>query len=96
MLVHMKVICVQGKPCFVLGLFFCLFFFFGCCFLNYISAILRKFYYFLQFDELSKPIGQECEFIFIRLNVLREYLERELRMDGLPFEYDFEVSTHHL
>ena len=53
-------------------------------------------------------------FIFIRLNVLREvplnfsmllfhgnscscveyvlqYLERELRMEGLPFPYDFEV-----
>lgn len=41
-------------------------------------------------DELTKPIGCECEFIFIRLNVLREYLERELRMDGLPFQYDFE------
>jgi hypothetical protein len=43
-------------------------------------------------DEISKPIGAECEFIFLRLNVLREYLERELRMDGLPFEYNFEVS----
>ncbi|XP_076463932.1 5'-3' exoribonuclease 2-like isoform X2 [Babylonia areolata] len=41
-------------------------------------------------DELAKPIGQECEFIFLRLNVLREYLERELRMDNLPFEYEFE------
>ncbi|KAK7103968.1 5'-3' exoribonuclease 2-like [Littorina saxatilis] len=41
-------------------------------------------------DELSKPIGNECEFIFLRLNVLREYLEKELKMDGLPFEYDFE------
>jgi len=43
-----------------------------------------------EFDELSKPVGEEVEFIFIRLNVLREYLERELRMDGLPFQYDFE------
>ncbi|XP_064621509.1 5'-3' exoribonuclease 2-like [Lineus longissimus] len=41
-------------------------------------------------DELEKPIGQEQEFIFLRLNVLREYLKKELRMDGLPFTYDFE------
>lgn len=34
-------------------------------------------------------VGQDVEFIFIRLNVLREYLERELRMDGLSF-YEFE------
>ena len=49
-------------------------------------------------DELTKPLGQECEFIFIRLNVLREYLERELRMENLPFVYDFEVcfSMGHL
>ena len=45
-----------------------------------------------QHDELSKPIGAECEFIFLRLNILREYLERELRMDNLPFKYDFEVG----
>eukprot|EP00794_Sanderia_malayensis_P017453 gene17453-19198_t len=43
-------------------------------------------------DELSKPVGEEVEFIFIRLPVLREYLERELRMDGLPFPYSFERS----
>ncbi|KAK3752419.1 hypothetical protein QZH41_008621, partial [Actinostola sp. cb2023] len=43
-----------------------------------------------EFDELSKPVGQEVEFIFIRLNVLREYLERELRLENLPFPYDFE------
>jgi 5'-3' exonuclease len=34
---------------------------------------------------------QEKEFIFLRLPVLREYLERELRMDGLPFPFDLEV-----
>ncbi|XP_041353500.1 5'-3' exoribonuclease 2-like isoform X2 [Gigantopelta aegis] len=43
-----------------------------------------------QFDELNKPIGCETEFIFIRLNILREYLEKELVMEGLPFRYDFE------
>jgi 5'-3' exoribonuclease 2 len=32
----------------------------------------------------------EKEFIFIRLNILREYLERELRMDGLSFPFDLE------
>lgn len=32
----------------------------------------------------------EQEFIFVRLNVLREYLERELEMPGLPFKYEFE------
>ncbi|XP_014676805.1 PREDICTED: 5'-3' exoribonuclease 2-like [Priapulus caudatus] len=41
-------------------------------------------------DELSKPVGAETEFIFIRLPVLKEYLQRELRMDNLPFPYDFE------
>lgn len=34
--------------------------------------------------------GSECQFIFVRLNVLREYLERELQMPNLPFKYDFE------
>ncbi|CAH3166915.1 unnamed protein product [Pocillopora meandrina] len=43
-----------------------------------------------EFDELPAPVAQEVEFIFIRLNVLREYLERELRMEGLPFPYSFE------
>lgn len=36
--------------------------------------------------------GSEQEFIFIRLNVLREYLERELTMSSLPFPFDFERS----
>lgn len=43
-----------------------------------------------EFDELPAPVAQDVEFIFIRLNVLREYLERELRMEGLPFPYSFE------
>lgn len=34
--------------------------------------------------------GSECQFIFVRLNVLREYLEKELQMPNLPFKYDFE------
>uniref|UniRef100_A0A1B6C087 5'-3' exoribonuclease n=1 Tax=Clastoptera arizonana TaxID=38151 RepID=A0A1B6C087_9HEMI len=34
--------------------------------------------------------GCEQQFIFVRLNVLREYLERELQMPGLPFPYNFE------
>jgi 5'-3' exoribonuclease 2 len=40
-------------------------------------------------EEPSEPV-QEKEFIFLRLPVLREYLERELRMDGLPFPFDLE------
>lgn len=35
-------------------------------------------------------LGSEGDFIFVRLCVLREYLERELHMYNLPFKYDFE------
>lgn len=38
----------------------------------------------------ENTFGAECQFIFVRLNVLREYLERELQMPNLPFKYDFE------
>ncbi|CAG9789533.1 unnamed protein product [Diatraea saccharalis] len=34
--------------------------------------------------------GNQDNFIFVRLSVLREYLERELQMPNLPFAYDFE------
>ncbi|XP_067098096.1 5'-3' exoribonuclease 2 isoform X1 [Osmerus mordax] len=37
--------------------------------------------------------ASEQEFIFIRLSVLREYLERELTMASLPFPFDFERSV---
>ncbi|XP_046426215.1 5'-3' exoribonuclease 2 homolog isoform X1 [Neodiprion fabricii] len=40
--------------------------------------------------EEENMFGSECQFIFVRLNVLREYLERELQMPNLPFKYDFE------
>lgn len=40
--------------------------------------------------EKQKVYGSEGEFIFVRLNVLREYLERELAMPNLPFTYDFD------
>lgn len=40
-----------------------------------------------------EPVGSEGEFIFVRLNVLREYLERELEMQNLPFKYDFERAV---
>lgn len=38
------------------------------------------------------PQAVSCsdEFIFVRLSILREYLERELDMPNLPFDYDFE------
>lgn len=43
----------------------------------------------------SEPpqFGSEGEFIFVRLNVLREYLEKELQMTNLPFKYDFERAV---
>lgn len=34
--------------------------------------------------------GKETQFIFVRLNVLKEYLFKELQMPNLPFKYDFE------
>ncbi|KRT81801.1 hypothetical protein AMK59_5283, partial [Oryctes borbonicus] len=41
-------------------------------------------------SEQENILGSEGEFIFVRLNVLREYLERELAMPNLPFTYDFD------
>lgn len=41
-------------------------------------------------DEIGPNIAAEQNYIFVRLYVLREYLERELRMPNLPFEYDLE------
>ena len=39
-----------------------------------------------------KLTGAETEFIFIRLTVLHEYLEKELEMHNLPFKHDIEVG----
>ncbi|MGH0183808.1 UNVERIFIED_CONTAM: hypothetical protein FKN15_012896 [Acipenser sinensis] len=39
----------------------------------------------------SLPCSEQ-EFIFIRIAVLREYLERELTMASLPFPFDIERS----
>ncbi|XP_062857792.1 5'-3' exoribonuclease 2 [Trichomycterus rosablanca] len=45
-------------------------------------------------DEFADSVPMsEQEFIFIRLSVLREYLERELTMASLPFPFDFERSV---
>lgn len=41
-------------------------------------------------EEASEKVFEEVKFIFVRLNVLREYLERELAMPNLPFDYDFD------
>ena len=41
----------------------------------------------------NNPVGAATKYIFVRLNVLREYLEEELKMPGLPFEYDFERAV---
>ena len=45
-----------------------------------------------EFDHIQSASGEDTPFIFLRLNILKEYLEKELKMDGLPFEYEFEVS----
>ncbi|XP_036438052.1 5'-3' exoribonuclease 2 [Colossoma macropomum] len=45
-------------------------------------------------DEFADTIpASEQEFIFLRLSVLREYLERELTMASLPFPFNFERSV---
>ncbi|CAL8102973.1 unnamed protein product [Calicophoron daubneyi] len=36
------------------------------------------------------PSAGEADFIFIRLNVLREYLAQDLQLTGLPFEWNLE------
>lgn len=45
-------------------------------------------------SEQQKPadvvLGDQTEYIFVRLNVLKEYLEKELYMPNLPFKYEFE------
>lgn len=41
-------------------------------------------------DGSSIAFATDVQFIFVRLNVLREYLERELEMPNLPFKYEFE------
>lgn len=41
-------------------------------------------------DELGPSIAAEQNYIFVRLYVLREYLERELTMPNLPFAYNLE------
>ena len=46
---------------------------------------------YFQHDEIEALPGSEVEFIFLRLTVLREYLEKELTMTNLPFEQDIEV-----
>ena len=35
-------------------------------------------------------VYEETKYIFVRLSVLREYLQRDLAMPNLPFPYDFE------
>ncbi|GFR62384.1 5'-3' exoribonuclease 2 [Elysia marginata] len=41
-------------------------------------------------DESIAMPGPETQYIFVRLSVLREYLQSELAMPNLPFKYDFE------
>ena len=37
--------------------------------------------------------GEETKYIWVRLSVLREYLQRDLSMPNLPFPYDFERAV---
>ncbi|CAI2324874.1 unnamed protein product [Caenorhabditis sp. 36 PRJEB53466] len=41
-------------------------------------------------DDYCKPEQREKNFIFLRIPVLREYLEKELYMPNLPFEFNVE------
>ncbi|CAG5126627.1 unnamed protein product, partial [Candidula unifasciata] len=41
-------------------------------------------------DECISMPGSEQQYIFVRLSVLREYLQTEIAMPNLPFPYDFE------
>ncbi|XP_030745155.1 5'-3' exoribonuclease 2 homolog [Sitophilus oryzae] len=41
-------------------------------------------------QEPEMPVSAETDFIFVRLSVLKEYLERELVMINLPFKYEFD------
>jgi 5'-3' exoribonuclease 2 len=41
-------------------------------------------------DELSTYVPTECSYIFLRLCVLREYLQRDLYIGNLPFPFDIE------
>ena len=54
---------------------------------NYLSMFIS-----LQHDEGPPMFDSEQQFIFLRLNILREYLEKELLITNIPFEYDFEVN----
>ena len=49
--------------------------------------------FIFQHDEISSEPAAEQEFIFLRLNILREYLEKELAMPNLPFKQDFERAV---
>lgn len=70
-----------------------------------LSVVTNKGYYIFLGHEMKDCIGgcqsehdkpadvtfrSETDFIFVRLNVLKEYLERELVMPNLPFKYEFE------
>lgn len=42
---------------------------------------------------VETTFASETEFIFVRINVLREYLEKELEMPNLPFKYELERAV---
>lgn len=48
-----------------------------------------------QHDELASTfVPSEQRYIFLRLNILREYLNKELFVQNLPFTFDIEVLNY--
>ncbi|KAK9467515.1 XRN 5'-3' exonuclease N-terminus-domain-containing protein [Lipomyces arxii] len=43
-----------------------------------------------KFDEHGAPISEKKPFIWLHVNILREYLELELKVTRLPFKFDLE------
>ncbi|CAH8872099.1 unnamed protein product [Trichobilharzia szidati] len=41
-------------------------------------------------NERPPPVSSDVDFIFIRLNVLRQYLSEDLKLPGITFEWDLE------
>jgi 5'-3' exoribonuclease 2 len=41
-------------------------------------------------DKLDKPLAEAKPFIFLDISILREYLEFELDVPAVPFQFDFE------
>lgn len=44
----------------------------------------------LNFDHTNQKTQYRCRYLFVRLDILRNYLERDFRMLQLPYEFDLE------